>query len=140
MFSFSANHNLTSDCRVTPRDLAFRLMTKQSKQCYYYGMDKSCITCSMPLEHEGEIGAKLPEGFVCIHCAENGKVKSCKDIFEGGIDFFLSMLPDADRSLAEKLTRRNMKSLPYWQANPDSILNGPVASDKEFASVMDLLE
>jgi len=92
----------------------------------------------MPLEgnHENDIGIELPEGLVCKFDSENGAVKSGKDIFEGGVVFFLDAVAEGDRVLAERLTRKNMKSLPYWHARPFVELLGDEATDEEFAAAM----
>lgn len=92
----------------------------------------------MPLEGEyaGEIGLEMPEGSVCIHCVENGELRKPEDIFEGGVQFFLSLTSDDDRALAERITRKNMKSLEYWKAHPFASLEGPEATDEEFAAAM----
>ena len=37
----------------------------------------------------------------------------------------------ADRDLAERLVRKNMLQLPYWNK-----LSGPVATDEEFSAMM----
>lgn len=99
---------------------------------------KTCITCGMPLEgeHADAFGMDTPDGPVCIHDIENGQIKKPEDIFEGGVQFFLSLSPDQDRELAERLTRKNMKSLPYWQQRPFDLLEGPEATDEEFQAAM----
>ena len=99
---------------------------------------KSCITCGMPLEgeHEGEIGMETPEGFVCVHDCEDGKIKSPEEIFRGGVRFFLTGGADGEHELAERVTRRNMKSLAYWQAHPLELLDGEEATDEEFQDAM----
>ncbi len=43
---------------------------------------------------------------------------------------------NGDRDLAERITRKNMKSLEYWKCHPAEILNGPEATDEEFQEVM----
>jgi hypothetical protein len=99
---------------------------------------KKCITCGMPLEgnHAGDVGLELPEGLVCKFDSEDGKVKSAEQIFEGGVTFFADAVADGDRDLATRLTRRNMKSLTYWQAHPFDGLAGPEATDEEFQTAM----
>jgi hypothetical protein len=96
----------------------------------------TCITCGMPLEgvHANDFGMMTDDGPVCFHDSENGKIKSGAEIFKGGVNFFLSL--DGDRGLAERLTRKNMKPLAYWQKHPFAELNGPEATEKEFAAVM----
>ncbi|MEI8092486.1 MAG: hypothetical protein WCG98_10445, partial [bacterium] len=67
----------------------------------------------------------------CVYCTnENGSVKSCEEIFEGGVAFFMQST-GAGRVLAEKLVRKNMLRLPYRK-----VLDGEVASDEEFEEVM----
>ena len=99
---------------------------------------KSCIACGMPFsgDHSGDIGLELSEGPVCKFDAENGAMKSPEAIFEGGIVFFTESVTDGDRVLGERLTRRNMKSLPYWQTHPFAQLEGIEATDEEFAAAM----
>lgn len=99
---------------------------------------KSCITCGMPLEgdHANDIGMETPEGAVCKFDSENGEVKSASEIFRGGVEFFAGAAAEGDRDLAERLTRKNMKQLPYWQSRPFAELEGPEATDEEFAAAM----
>jgi len=96
------------------------------------------MTCGMPLEgaHEKDIGLETPEGFVCVHDVKDGNIKSGEDIFEGGVQFFLSSVASGDRNLAERLTRKNMKRLEYWKTHPFSMLEGTEATDEEFAAAM----
>lgn len=102
---------------------------------------KTCITCGMPLErdHANDIGFELPEGLVCKYDSENGNLKSGDEIFEGGVAFFAGAATDGDRDLAARLTRKNMKALPYWQAHPFDSLEGEQATDEEFSAAMAML-
>lgn len=99
---------------------------------------KSCITCGMPLEgaHASDIGFASPEGLVCKFDSVDGAIKPADVIFEGGVVFFLNEVADGDRALAERLTRKNMKALPYWQAHPFALLDGDEATDEEFNAAM----
>lgn len=91
----------------------------------------------MPLNDPKEIGCEVEDGAVCVHCSTpDGKVKNCVDVFEGGVQFFMSAVPGVDRVLAEKLVRKNMNNLPYWQKNKGACLDGEVASDQEFSDAM----
>lgn len=91
----------------------------------------------MPLEKSEDIGCKTKDGPVCIHCTRpEGGVKSCEEIFEGGVAFFLSATKSQDRALAEKLVRKNMHGLRYWENNPAPCLQGEEASDAEFSAAM----
>jgi hypothetical protein len=94
----------------------------------------------MPLNDPKEIGGESREGTVCVHCANpDGSVKKCEDIFEGGVQFFMGVIPGDNRALAERLVRKNMKSLPYWQNKKragNACLQGEMASDAEFDEIM----
>lgn len=99
---------------------------------------KSCITCGMPFEgsHANDIGLETADGPVCVYDVKDGKMKSPEEIFDGGVEFFLGSVADGDRELAENVTRKNMKSLPYWQAHPFAKLEGPEVSDEVFGQLM----
>ena len=97
----------------------------------------SCISCSMPLINPADIGAKTADGSACIHCSNpDGTIKSCEEVFEGGVQFFMDSIPGTERALAERLTRKNMNNLPYWQKNGTDILQGEEATDEEFQEMM----
>lgn len=89
--------------------------------------------------HANDIGLELPEGPVCKFDSENGKVKSGDEIFDGGVAFFAAEATGGDRELAARLTRRNMKSLPYWQTLPFEKLEGAATTDVEFQTAMSKL-
>jgi hypothetical protein len=99
---------------------------------------KICITCGMPLEgdHANDLGMETSEGPVCKFDTKNGQMKSADEIFDGGVAFFLDTVADGDRALAERLTRKNMKSLSYWQTHPFDALNGEEATEEEFGAAM----
>ncbi len=99
---------------------------------------KTCITCGMPFEgnHVNDIGLETAEGPVCKFDVADGVIKSPEDIFMGGVEFFAGSVCDGDRELAEKMTRKNMKMLPYWQARPFAMLDGEEVSDEQFAELM----
>lgn len=100
-----------------------------------------CAACSMPLEDPTLVGLQQNDEMFCLYCvSEEKKVRSCEEIFEGGVQFFLSLDPTFSRSFAEKNVRKNMKSLPYWQSSTSSCLNGEVASDEEFAQILARLQ
>jgi hypothetical protein len=102
---------------------------------------KTCITCGMPLEgdHEKDLGMETPDGPVCQFDLKDGVIKSSEDIFEGGVQFFMGTVADGDRALAERLTRKNMSHLPYWQERPFALLEGDQATDEEFGAAMQRL-
>ncbi len=103
---------------------------------------KFCITCGMPLEgnHANDIGLELPEGPVCKFDSEHGSIKSGDQIFEGGVSFFADAVADGDRELGARITRKNMKSLRYWQIHQFAALAGPEATDDEFCAAMAKLQ
>jgi hypothetical protein len=91
----------------------------------------------MPFEgdHANDIGLETIEGLVCRFDVKDGKMKVPEEIFEGGVQFFLANVT-SDRALAERVTRKNMKSLAYWKNHPFAGLEGAEATDEEFAEVM----
>lgn len=99
---------------------------------------KTCMTCGMPLEgdHAADAAFETPDGWVCKFDSENGQIKKAEDIFMGGVEFFAGATTDGDRALAERITRSNMKNLPYWQKHPFALLEGEGATDEEFAAAM----
>ena len=99
---------------------------------------KTCITCGMPFvgAHEKDIGLETAEGPVCVYDVKDGQIKSPEDIFAGGVQFFMAEVADGDRDLAERITRKNMKSLAHWKAHHFVYLDGPEATDQEFGEAM----
>lgn len=103
-------------------------------------MPKFCESCGMPLGKKEDFAGGDENARFCLYCVNaDGSVKSCEDIFEGGVQFFMSQIGD-DRQMAEKITRKNMNQLPYWQLKDCEILKGEAATDEEFAEAMKRLE
>lgn len=101
--------------------------------------EKVCIACGMPMVDEEDFGCEDMTKNTCVFCTnEDGTMKSCEDIFEGGVEFFMEATGE-ERYGAERLTRRNMLSLPYWQENGTAILEGPQATDEEYSAMLALL-
>jgi radical SAM protein with 4Fe4S-binding SPASM domain len=98
---------------------------------------KYCASCGMPLANKDDIGAENEKGIFCKHCVdENGNVKSCQEIFNGGMEFFMNTIPNVDKNLAEKVTRKNMNMQSYWRNNNEECLKGEEATDEEFQNVL----
>lgn len=80
----------------------------------------------------------MAAGF-CKHCVDDaGRVRSCAEIFEGGVSFFMDRL-GLDRQAAERVTRKNMGVQPHWQGRDCPELRGEMASDAEFAAALEKL-
>lgn len=91
-----------------------------------------CSTCSMPLEDKNFIGLRNANNIFCTYCIdENKNIKSCEDIFEGGVQYFMNA-ENASRAYAEKIVRKNMNMLPYWKNYPSACLQGEMLTDEEF--------
>ena len=86
--------------------------------------------------HANDIGLDTPEGSVCVYDVKDGQIKKAKDIFEGGVHFFMTEATGGDRDLAEKIIRKNMHALPYWKNHPFAQLSGPEATEQEFGEAM----
>ena len=54
------------------------------------------------------------------------------------MQFFVNATGAANED-AEKLVRKNMKSLEHWQKNPCDCLDGVEATDEEFQSALSRL-
>lgn len=101
---------------------------------------KICIACGMPLENIEDIGTETSEGIFCKYCINEDKsVKTCEEIFDGGINFFLATLTGLDKSLAERAVRKNMNLLPYWKGKDNECLKGDEATDEEFQKIISKL-
>ena len=102
-------------------------------------MYKFCQACGMPLIKKEDFAGGDESLDFCVHCVgEDGSVKSCEEIFEGGVQFFMSMIGD-DREKAERVTRKNMNQQLYWKDKDCAVLKGEMASDEEFAEVLQKL-
>jgi len=94
----------------------------------------------MPLDEVHGLGTETADGSVCQNClGEDGAVRPCEEVFESGVNFFESLECVNDRDFAERLTRKNMKSLDYWKAHPHDCLEGVEASQEEFMEVISSL-
>lgn len=99
-------------------------------------MQKFCQACGMPLTKKEDFAGGDENSNFCLFCVNaDGSVKSCEEIFEGGVQFFISQLK-SDRSIAEKIVRKNMNQLPYWQDKNCEILKGEMATEEEFNEVL----
>jgi hypothetical protein len=97
---------------------------------------KYCNACGMPLEKKEDFANGDENSDFCLYCVNtNGSIKPVEEIFEGGVQFFMSQTGN-DRNMAEKITRKNMNQQPYWKDKDCKILKGEMATDEEFAEVM----
>ena len=66
---------------------------------------KTCAACGMPLVKKEDFAGGDETSQFCLHCVNSdGSVKSCEEIFNGGVAFFLQTL-GGEKSMAEKITR-----------------------------------
>lgn len=100
---------------------------------------KHCATCGMPLEKKEDFALSDENSEFCAYCVNpDGSIKSGEEIFKGGVQFFLDTF-GGERSFAEKITRKNMSRLPYWQEHTFTSLQGDMATDEEFQTAMSKL-
>ncbi len=103
-------------------------------------MQKFCQACGMPLTKKEDFAKSDENSNFCLYCVNTeGNVKTCEEIFEGGVQFFVSQI-GGERKMAEKITRKNMIGLSYWKDKDCPILKGEMATEEEFAEVMKKLE
>jgi hypothetical protein len=99
-------------------------------------MEKICEACGMPLTKKEDFAGGDENSDFCLYCANaDGSVKSCEEIFEGGVQYFMGQI-GGNREMAEKITRKNMGGLPYWQGKDCEVLKGEAATDEEFAEAL----
>jgi hypothetical protein len=99
-------------------------------------MQKYCEACGMPMSKKEDFASGDEDSTFCLYCVNaDGSVKTCEEIFEGGVQFFMGKL-GVDRKMAEKATRKNMNMQSYWQGKDCAILKGEEATDEEFAEVL----
>ncbi|NMB83916.1 AraC family transcriptional regulator [Candidatus Roizmanbacteria bacterium] len=97
---------------------------------------KYCNACGMPLNNKEDFAKEDTNSNFCRYCTDlDGNVKPVEEIFEGGVQFFMSQFGN-DRKRAERITRKNMINQPYWKDKDYAILKGETATDEEFAEVM----
>jgi hypothetical protein len=96
----------------------------------------------MPMSKPEDFALKDEASEVCCFCSnEDGSVKSCNEIFEGGVNYFMSVLKGYDKSFVEKIVRYNMNTnCPHRKGKDDAILKWEMASPEEFEEVMKRLE
>ena len=100
-------------------------------------MDIHCSTCDMPLEKKEDVGLIKGKESFCRYCVDKeGNVKSPELIFDGGVSFFMHAIPGTSVELAERLTRKNMKSLFYWRKKNEPCLQGLEATNAEYTEAM----
>jgi len=103
-------------------------------------MEKHCQACGMPLIKKEDFAQGDENSNFCLYCTNaDGSVKSCEEIFEGGVQFFMGQI-GGDRKMAEKATRKNMSRQTYWQGKDCEVLKGETATDEEFAEIMKKLK
>ncbi|MFH0873530.1 MAG: zinc ribbon domain-containing protein [Candidatus Komeilibacteria bacterium] len=102
-------------------------------------MPQHCESCGMPLEKKEDFAGSDESAKFCLYCVNpDGSVKSCEEVFAGGVQYFLSQIGN-DQEMAEKITRKNMSQQPYWQGKDCPVLAGAMATDEEFAAAMQKL-
>ncbi len=100
---------------------------------------KYCIACGMPLIKKEDFSQGNENSEFCCFCTDSDeKIKTVEEIFEGGVNFFMSQLGD-DRIMAEKIVRKNMNQQPYWKDKNLDILKGEMVTDEEFAEILNKL-
>ncbi len=97
---------------------------------------KHCEACGMPMSEPSHFAKGDENSQFCLYCVnEDGSVKTSTEIFEGGVQYFMTQVGD-DRPLAERITRKNMNMQSYWQGKNEPILQGEQATDEEFTELM----
>ncbi len=99
-----------------------------------------CIACGMSMNKTEDFGNHDITSEFCIHCMNrDGSIKSCEEIFEWGVGFFMAQTW-ANNILAEKIVRKNMRKLQHRQGGGHEMLEGPVATDDEFSELLQRMQ
>lgn len=94
----------------------------------------------MPMSKKEDFALGDENSKFCLYCTNlDGSVKSCEEIFEGGVQFFMGKL-DGNREMAEKATRKNMNMQSYWKDKDCAVLKGETMSDEEFSELVKKLQ
>lgn len=100
---------------------------------------EQCESCGMPLANKDDFAGGDEQSKYCKYCVgADGKVKSCEEVFMGGVEFFVGAT-GVNRELAQRIVRKNMRMQPHWKDSDCKMLAGEVATDDEFQSVIDSL-
>jgi hypothetical protein len=76
---------------------------------------KACESCGMPMQDAKNRGGGDTNNPYCVYCTdETGKLKSCQEVREGMIRFYMSQM-GKPRDDAEKFVDEQMKKLPAWR-------------------------
>jgi len=99
-----------------------------------------CLACGMPIDDAELCAGRNPEAEFCVFCVDDkNEVKSCEEVFNGGVEFFMEAT-NVEKDFAEKIVRKNMNSLPYWDDKKTDLLDGPEATEEEFEEILGLLQ
>lgn len=97
---------------------------------------KECQACGMPMMDKEDFAQGDENATLCAYCTNaDGSAKTCQEVFESGSAYFRDAL-DSSQEMADRITRKHMRSLPYWQGEEHDCLKGEVATDEEFAQAM----
>ncbi len=104
--------------------------------------EKFCAACGMPMNKSEDFGNGNTSMETCIYCTEtDGSVKSCEEIFHGGIAWARETFA-IDEDLAKRWVRRNMQLQRYGKTvwKDCACLQGALASDEEWDAILTKLK
>lgn len=95
----------------------------------------------MPMSKPEDFAEKNVNNEICCFCSnEDGSIKTCEEIFNSGVNYFMGIQNKYDKTFVEKIVRYNMNNnCPYWKGKNESILVGDMASEEEFIEIMNSL-
>lgn len=78
-------------------------------------LEKTCISCGMPMKELKDFAAKDTDKDYCRYCAnEDGNLKSYEEILAASIPFAMNEY-NMSREVAEIETPKYLKTLPAWK-------------------------
>ncbi len=92
----------------------------------------------MPMNKPEDFALKDETSEICCFCSnDDGSIKTCEDIFNGWVNYFMSVLQGYDKDFVEKIVRYNMNTnCPYRQGKNETILEWTMTTPEEFTEVM----
>jgi len=78
----------------------------------------------MPMDKPEDFALKDETSEICCFCSnEDGSVKTCEEIFNGGVNYFMGVIKDHDKAFVEKIVRYNMNTnCPYREGKDEIVL------------------
>lgn len=80
-------------------------------------VDKTCMSCGMPMTRPEDCGGGNPNNIYCVNCTNpDGSLKSYEEVLEGMTNYMMAFR-NLDREAAEKAAKEYMSTMPAWSSS-----------------------